>query len=1023
MSFRTTPRRLGRPTVTATPTASLAGSSAARAPLLQFPAFHPAPFQHDKFLSIKTRSLETYTKVRGDVLRRCAELRSQLQRSQERAKRAGDGATASPSSVMSAASLELPTAPLTPHQAEELLLLSKKVESLADFQGMVLSDELVWRMFHLCVQCGAPQQALNSWLLKHILAEKRGPPYPLFIVQDLTTLLRASVLSRLADSGAGLSCISSSLLAGGEGDHGDGRVALEDGLVAAQRYLRLCSVRGEGEATAEVDEDSSQTAQLYDAHLLQDYVWPVWRSLEAMQLTLDTLKSKQDTAFGDDGDEDHSGKDEHGGAPERDDHKAGGVARDLKRTAASRWLPDTAAQTAAVRATLMSVTPLYSFHERASSASAVASASPSAGGKAGKKSEALTAHGPPSFSSEVEAIAAPLRALLDVWMTVAQCASEAKDTRLLREVQRTVCVGVFKTASSVGSAGSSEAETQTYTLNEAAWCQYTSSPSAPSSDLSRAAESTARAVFHSFVSGVLSVVQYGLLCAEQERGLWQLHDTSALLLGGAAMLRSLRSDQNGSSKSNSLPRRLQALAVADQRNAEDAQHDLLCNVLPRALRTTARVERNSADDAAMMEAVHIFLSQTLAVLTSTGATTTRPKVPGADTTLRYADAGLYVGLAMGDEALLQRAAIAASMPEGDTEMVRLTAHALNNYRRTVAFLAQDAEGEAVPTPSSAAAGESDDVWPRMQALLAQSRGASNAVVSPQLLEGSLQVVLLDTARRQAACAAAYVHALDSPSSQGTGAASATAAAQDGEESHAGVGEAHEDDAFSLSADVDESRRTAAEQAWSDVEERSVQNIVEGVERVALLLNGSADLASSTEREAPCLSPSALSSIAVLARVGTYVEREAGSSATAASSFTASLDTIISRLAADSCTLLQQALSSTCSPASLTPDVGAADVTTAVAGTWAQWVLLALMARRDWTRVLAVLKALDGHASEQRRASKHNAAGAGVGAATPSLLCSATVDPAVFAAIFACAQEDGAASVCAFLRPRRESLFF
>ncbi|KPA81448.1 hypothetical protein ABB37_03814 [Leptomonas pyrrhocoris] len=1068
MSFRVLPKRLSRPaahvgSATSTLSSSTSSSSGtAPSPLLQFPAFHPAPFQHDKFLSIKTRSLETYTKLRSDVLQRSAELRTQLQRNQERAKRRSGAAAdetatttslhieaAHTSSSLSAASVEVPPLPLTPPQAEELLLLSKKVESLTEFQGLVLSDELAWRMFHLCVECGAPRQAIDNWLRKHLLAEHRGPPYPLFLLKDLATVLRTSVLSRLPESGASLSC-SSSLLLSDEADGRGGLVGLEDGLVAAQRFLQLYRVHrvhDDAEGAA-LDDNHSRPGELYAAHLIHDYVWPVWRSLEAMQLTLETLKGQKELADEDQCVENEEESNEIGvdrNAAEGEGGSESGsesVTHSFRRSAATAgitcWCPDVAEQAKAVRSTLMSVSPLYSFHQTALKSAASLATHAKAGGKGEEAASAksmssrahtLLAYSPPSFDTEVEAVVAPLRALLDVWLAVAQCASEAKDTRLLHEVQHTLCVG-FLCCSAPDVHKTDAAVQQTVlacSLNEAAWCRYgailSSAFSSGASRLAGEAEAHARAVVHSFLADTLSVVQYGLLCVEQEQALWQLHDTSALICGGAAMLKRLRGADPSSNFAadsvdvDSASRRLQALAVAQHQTAEEEERNLLCDALPRALRGTVHSRSERVADKAMRKSVHAFLSQTLEASSAAANGEDAAPLMASNTALSYADAGMYVGVAMGDATLLQQAAAAAAMSESDAAVMRLLSQLLLRYRRAVVRL-RSADDDAPETAEAADAAISDasgEVWTRIAALregnsIADSDAGEGTSSAAQQLDGCLQAILLETARRQVECAAAYVRAVhphgrdpdESPNSDEEG-------GENAEESPGEDGAAQR--AFH-SAETEEARLEAVAQAWTHLHEVSTRNVVEALEQVAMLLS----------KARCCLSPSALSSLSVLGRLGIYLEQEmrTPTSSTPSSvpscSLTSSLDSIIARLTGDSCALLQHALSS---PSPLcTPSIPAASgPTTAMVGTWVQWVLIALMNRGDWSGVLAVLKSLDGLVEEPRSSGTVNSN------ASASLLCSTTVDPAVFATLYNRAQEDGAARVCAFLRPRRESLFF
>ncbi|KAG5465732.1 hypothetical protein CUR178_00444 [Leishmania enriettii] len=1010
MSFRAMPLRLAAPVMrgrapATAPSPSRKKDQNEKASLLQFPPFHPISFPHDKFLSIKSRSLEAYTKVRGDVLQRSADLCAQLQRRQGQAEPAAE-ATSSPPAADTP--LELPARPLTPHQAEELLLLTKKVDDLVDYQGFRLTDELVWRMLHLCIQCGAPRLAVDEWLQKHVLAEKRGPPFPLFILEDLAATLRTSVLSRLPESGASLTC-SSTLAAASYGSaDADLSIVFEDGLAAAQRCLWHHHLHPDWSAAPVATAEFRGAAQTYTAHLFSETVWPVWQALESMNLSFAELRAK-----GVGGEERQGAEgDGQGNAEERDASPTSMGRREHGRYAA--WLPDAAAQALAVRSALMSVTPLYSFHPPPSSAPPLSVAeSKKEASKSAKaastRAHALLCNDPPMFPNEAAAILAPLRALLGTWLTLAQCAAEAKDVPMLKALLRTVCLGFMTHPAAVagdehGAASREDgAQLPPVCVNEDAWCQYAASETEQADDEEHrlAAELQARTAVREFVNGVLSVLQYGLLCAEQEAALWQLHDTCALVAGAAASLRSLEGSQKKQSRRSTTDEarlfRMSAVALVQSAPTKEAD-GLLCLALPSALVSSATLGQHCAGDgehASALAAIHAFLCDVL-------------EHPSEETAARpYAEAALYVGLANGDESLLAQAApFGTAMNDWEVTLLLRHARALSSYRRAAVRLAAAPEGHQ----EEALDDDGWDAWPEpLRCDGPKTTSGSDAADTSrrQFVENSLTVLALVVARRQADRAIAYVqcvqrHAMASVVEEGDN------MLDEGQSSYDSV-------------EVERQRREAIEVGWAKLYHGTFSGVQDMLNRVEELLNTS----SLPDATAFCLSPSSLSTLALLTRLGVYAEEEALESRAAASTTSAdfakspgfsssplpistSLDRILARVVRDACTQLRCA--STASPTSAAPAATASTV-----GNWVQWVLLTLMARRAWTDVLAVLRALDGETPAEGSTSP-----AGT---SSTLLCSTTLDPSVFTALYARAVEDGAATICAFLRPRRERLFF
>ncbi|GET93505.1 hypothetical protein, conserved [Leishmania tarentolae] len=1022
MSFRALPRRLARPTTDGRAEAAALSSSLKKhpqqmAPLLQFPQFHPTPFPHDKFLSIKSRSLETYTKVRGDVLQRCADLCAQLQCRQKQAGQSGRevNAAAGPVGEDASSSLDadispkLPAHPLTPHQAEELLLLTQKVEDLVHYQGFVLTDELVWRMLHLCIQCGAPQLALDKWLQKYVIAQKRGPPFPLFILEDLTATLRTSVLPRLPESGASLACSSVLIATSADGGDENLSIAFEDGLTAAQRCLRRHLLDSGWPTSDGVATELRSVAQTYTKHLFSELVWPVWQALEAMNLTFANLRAKNL----EDEDEQEVTNDEQGS-----EMKPDGGSSPMSREAHGRcsaWLPDVAAQTLAVRTTLMSVTPLYSFHATPSSepppsASQGRRDSPKSAKTASPRTHVLLCNDPPFFPNETDAIVAPVRALLDMWLVLAQCAAEAKDVPLLKALLQTVCLGFLthKTATAGDRHDVAEAyngvQLSPVCVNEDAWCQYAAPGTEQTKDTAhqRAAERQACAMVRQFVNGSLSVLQYGLLCAEQETVLWQLHDTFALISAVAASLRNLQAPQKTRESRSVITddarlHRMSALALVHPAPAEESS-GLLRLALPSALMSSFARGQQAADDgerASATAAMHAFVCDAIACAAE-------------DTAVHpYAEAGLYVALATGDEALLTQVTTAdMEMDKSGLPLLVLHARALQAYRRAVTRLTTAYEGHEKEITE-------EDSWCACMATLRQEvlqvTSRRRDVDTPQehFVETCLTVLTLGVARHQTQQAAAYVQCVQQRT--------ATSTTEEGNYTQDGDHNAYDD------AEAEKHCREAIERGWAQLYDSMAVCAQDMVGFLEQLLDSS----FSPDAPASCLSPLSLSTLAILTRLGVYAEEEAQARAASASiaseevskpagvsssplPLSTSLDRVLARMVRDTCTNLRCA--------SAASSTGVAPTTTSSSvGNWVQWVLLTLMARRAWTDVLAVLRALDGDTSGGTVAK---AAGT-----STTLLCSTTVDPCVFAALYARAVEDGASSVAAFLRPRREQLFF
>lgn len=287
--------------------AALCRSGYQRLPLKKFPSFHATPFKQEKFLSVKSRSLETFTKSRCEALQRCAALTLQL--ASAPAVDAPAAAAASPGAAHPAA------------LAEELLAIQKKVQDLTLHQGFVLSDELVYRMFNVCVRCGAPRLAVEEWLHDRIVDEGRGPPYPACVLAGMTAVLTSHVLPRLPESGnsfTGGSMLAAMCVRDGGAD---AATPAQADVATAVRLLRSGVGRGPLPLTT-----AALCGPPYLRSVVRELLVPVWRAAEAMHLT---FKAE--------------------------------VGDDCEERCSEATVPPQSAQRLAVNTTLMVVSPLSTF--------------------------------------------------------------------------------------------------------------------------------------------------------------------------------------------------------------------------------------------------------------------------------------------------------------------------------------------------------------------------------------------------------------------------------------------------------------------------------------------------------------------------------------------------------------------------------------------------------------------------------------------------------------------------------------
>eukprot|EP00796_Vickermania_ingenoplastis_P008100 gene8100-5636_t len=157
-------------------------------PEFEFPStLQPKPFRTDKFLSIQTRTVDHYVKLRRQLLARHAKLRADREEQLARTPHC-----ASP----------LPP-PLPLSLATEVEVLERRLLQLEAELGFTLTDDLFYHHFALLVDLGAHAAALQ-WLEEKILLQGRGPPFPAPVRRGLHTIMTSGVLPLFPDPAAGL---------------------------------------------------------------------------------------------------------------------------------------------------------------------------------------------------------------------------------------------------------------------------------------------------------------------------------------------------------------------------------------------------------------------------------------------------------------------------------------------------------------------------------------------------------------------------------------------------------------------------------------------------------------------------------------------------------------------------------------------------------------------------------------------------------------------------------------------------
>ncbi|KEG07746.1 hypothetical protein DQ04_08921030 [Trypanosoma grayi] len=216
------------------------------------PSFKPVPFKQDKFLSIKSRTAETYFNARQQILRRSATVMEQVKKLQHQKKTESNhsGESCSFENGGSSSGIDdgeyrervLMMTPLTSHMADEVDTWNRNLKNLGALQGFVLTDEVVYGAVSRNIRLGAFPYVLD-WLRR--VAQERRLPVPTGMLRDLRVFIDF-VQSALPSSSTSLLVVPETLL--GASDVGataaigasaeDADVAALPRLVNASPYVR-----------------------------------------------------------------------------------------------------------------------------------------------------------------------------------------------------------------------------------------------------------------------------------------------------------------------------------------------------------------------------------------------------------------------------------------------------------------------------------------------------------------------------------------------------------------------------------------------------------------------------------------------------------------------------------------------------------------------------------------------------------------------------------------------------------------
>ncbi|EKF29079.1 hypothetical protein MOQ_007154 [Trypanosoma cruzi marinkellei] len=165
------------------------------------PSFKPVPFKQEKFLSMKSRTAETYFNTRKHILKRAADVQLQVRKRQQ--GQSGEEGDACSDRILRGN-------PLTPHMADEIDAWNRSLKGLEALQGFVLTDELIYGAISKNIRLGAFPYALD-WLKK--CARERRIPVPTAMLHDVRLFIDF-VQSVLPSSNLSLTRAHEALLAG-----------------------------------------------------------------------------------------------------------------------------------------------------------------------------------------------------------------------------------------------------------------------------------------------------------------------------------------------------------------------------------------------------------------------------------------------------------------------------------------------------------------------------------------------------------------------------------------------------------------------------------------------------------------------------------------------------------------------------------------------------------------------------------------------------------------------------------------
>ncbi|CCW61199.1 unnamed protein product [Phytomonas sp. EM1] len=479
-------------------------------PLKVIPAFQPLLFKQDKFLSIKSRSVERWVEACQDILSRSRALEQKVNEFFDLNRVPSTTAAPLPAGISkSEPTAKYSGAPrhieaLPSHLVEELQHINKKAQRLTTIQGFVLSDELVFGMFHINVINGDYTTAMTLWLNSYIIGdEPRGPPYPLFLLQDLTSILGAYLMSCLPESAANFHLLSSFPthhdLCGVGTNREELQKLLEYGWCPPKPHRCHNNVAAIDEKS-ECGEPDWYTPLLYansyncyTRHYLMHYLLPVWRAAGKMNLFFDELRRNMRLPSVESREEEEDRAANHA----INMYAEGGRIRPDSVKEHDRLgsvLPPIKEQNAVVRRLLMSFVPAKSTT---------------------------------NLETDTSELLMPLRAITKFLIALTACAAEAKEPWLLLSLQTAFCAG-FLTHSCADNLDKpyDNLKSNRVVLNTEAWIGYLDELEA---DVRATLMPQARDILEHFSLDIISLIYYGRQAFRLEQQLWNAHDALRLI--------------------------------------------------------------------------------------------------------------------------------------------------------------------------------------------------------------------------------------------------------------------------------------------------------------------------------------------------------------------------------------------------------------------------------------------------------------------------------------------------------------